>query len=59
MLEERAPRYMGVSVQDMVELTLENVGEEVTAHQVQIHPQKPELGNRVMRRFNKVRACCC
>jgi hypothetical protein len=57
VLEERAPRYMGVSVQDKVTLTLENVDAAVTEHQVQIHPQKPELGMRVMRRSNKVRAC--
>ena len=45
---------MGVSVKDMVELHLQNVADEVTAHSVQIHPQKPELGMRVMRRYCKV-----
>jgi glutamyl-tRNA synthetase len=55
VLEERAPRYMGVSVQDKVTLTLENVDPAVTEHQVQIHPQKPEMGMRVMRRCSKVR----
>ena len=37
-----------------VELVLTNVADEVTAHSVPIHPQKPELGSRVMRRYNKV-----
>ena len=55
VLEERSPRYMGVSVQDKVELHLENVADEVTAHMVQVHPQKPEHGMRVMRRYNKVK----
>ena len=55
VLEERSARYMGVSVVDKVVLHLENVADEVTAHMVQIHPQKPEHGMRVMRRYNKVR----
>ena len=56
MLEERSARYMGVTTTlgDAVELTLSNVPAEITAHSVQIHPQRPELGKRVMRRFNKV-----
>ena len=54
MLEEKSPRYMGVTAADKVELELTNVADEVTAHLVQIHPQKPEIGNRVMRRYNKV-----
>jgi len=53
-LEEKCARYMGVHQQDVVVLTLENVAEEISAHSVQIHPSKPEMGNRVMRRFNKV-----
>lgn len=54
VLEEKCPRYMGVSTQDVVEMTIENVVDEITAHTVQIHPQKPELGNRVMRRYKRV-----
>ena len=46
---------MGVSNQDKVVLTLDNVAAEVTEHQVQIHPQKAEMGMRVMKRFNQVR----
>ena len=42
---------MGVSVQDKVELHLENVADEVTVHMVQVHPQKPERGMMVMRRL--------
>eukprot|EP00600_Ochromonadales_sp_CCMP1393_P001035 CAMPEP_0174984316 /NCGR_PEP_ID=MMETSP0004_2-20121128/17655_1 /TAXON_ID=420556 /ORGANISM="Ochromonas sp., Strain CCMP1393" /LENGTH=790 /DNA_ID=CAMNT_0016236713 /DNA_START=56 /DNA_END=2428 /DNA_ORIENTATION=- len=54
VLEEFAPRYMGVTNEDKVELLLENVAAEVTAHSVQLHPQKPEMGTRVMRRSNVV-----
>ena len=54
VLEEKCPRYMGVSTQDVVEMTIENADDEITAHTVQIHPQKPELGNRVMRRYKRV-----
>ncbi len=54
VLEERCPRYMGVSLADVVELTIENVADEVTLHTVQVHPQKPEHGTRVMRRAKKV-----
>lgn len=59
VLEETAPRYMGVTAQDRVVLTLENVPEGVTEHEVQVHPQKPEMGMRIMRRSNKVRDMCC
>lgn len=45
---------MGVTDQDKVVLTLDNVAAEVTEHQVQIHPQKAEMGMRVMKRFNQV-----
>eukprot|EP01039_Chlorochromonas_danica_P002859 gene2859-3123_t len=51
VLEESCPRYMGISPLDVaVPLTLENVPDEITFHTVQIHPQKAELGTRVMRR---------
>lgn len=54
IMEESSARYMGVSDEDKVELTIENVEAKITAHSVQIHPQKPELGYRVMRRYNKI-----
>ena len=49
-------RYMGVDVKDAVPFTIldGSAPEEVEAVSVQIHPQRPELGNRVMRRYNKV-----
>jgi hypothetical protein len=54
VLEEKSPRYMGVSVRDAVVLTLTNVEEAPTEHAVQIHPQKAEMGSRTMYRCNKV-----
>lgn len=45
---------MGVSTTDMVEVHLTNVEEKITAHTVQIVPNKPEHGERVMRRLNRV-----
>ena len=49
-------RYMGVDVKDAVPFAIldGSAPEEVEAVSVQIHPQRPELGNRVMRRYNKV-----
>lgn len=54
VLEDRCARYMGVTSTDKVLLHLENVADTVTEHLVQIHPQKPEFGERVMLRYNKV-----
>ena len=54
VLEETAPRYMGVSCADKVQLHITNVKDEVTAHTVAVHPQKPEMGTRVMRRHCRV-----
>ena len=47
---------MGVDIKDAVPFTIldGSAPEEVEAVSVQIHPQRPELGNRVMRRYNKV-----
>lgn len=45
---------MGVSVDKMVTLTITNVEDAVTSHSVQIHPQKPEHGMRVMYRHRRV-----
>lgn len=54
VLEESSARYMGVSADGMVPFKITNVPDEIVAVSVQIHPQKPELGNRVMRRSNSV-----
>lgn len=54
VLEDFAPRYMAVTTEDKVEITLENVSDEVSVHTIQIHPQKPELGFRAQRRYKKI-----
>jgi glutamyl/glutaminyl-tRNA synthetase len=54
VLEEQCARYMGVDDTDKVLFTITNVSDEVQLVSVQIHPQKPELGNRVLRRCNKL-----
>lgn len=54
VLEEASPRYMGVSERGKVLLELSNVPEGVVEHSVQVHPQKPELGLRVMLRCPNV-----
>ena len=59
VLEENSARYMGIAVTDAVIFTATNVAEEEVAVSVQIHPQKPAMGNRVMRKFNKVSNNSC
>mmetsp|Transcript_4746 Transcript_4746/g.4905 ORF Transcript_4746/g.4905 Transcript_4746/m.4905 type:complete len:635 (+) Transcript_4746:1-1905(+) len=62
LLEESCPRYMGVSTQDMVTLTVTNLPfsdsvndfDGISCVSVQIHPQKPEYGLRVMRQFHRI-----
>lgn len=54
VLEHKAPRYMGVTTPNHVEVTIENVAAEITAHSVPLFPVEPEKGTRVCRRFNKV-----
>ena len=49
VLEESSPRYMGVSCKDVVPFTITNLpSDEISCISVQIHPQKPEHGLRVM-----------
>jgi len=55
VLEDISPRYMAVEGSDnndglTVVVYVTNVDATVTGHSVQIHPQKPELGYRVIRR---------
>ena len=54
VLEENSPRYMGVDDKEKVVFTITNVPTEIEIVSVQIHPQKPEMGNRVLRRCNKL-----
>lgn len=54
VLEDKCPRYMGVSSQDKVEFIVDNEPAEITLTSAPIHPQKPEMGTRVLRRYNKV-----
>ena len=54
ILEESSPRFMGVSVEEKVRVLVSNVEAGESATTVQIHPQKPELGSRVMRRSNEL-----
>ncbi len=60
VLEEKCPRYMGVSCAGpssgpYAVMEIDNVSTDAeTYHSVQIHPQKPEHGMRVMRRFGRV-----
>ncbi len=54
VLEESATRYMGVSQNNVVTVTLTNVSEEITCETVLNHPKKPELGTRVLRFYKEV-----
>ena len=53
-MEDASPRYMGVNDDLKVKLTISNVEEKITMHTVQIHPAKPEMGSRVIRRSNSI-----
>jgi glutamyl-tRNA synthetase len=53
-LEESSHRYMGVTTKDVVTLTVDNIDADITAVSVQNHPQKPEIGMRIMRKFNQI-----
>ena len=54
ILEASAPRYMANSAERKVLMTVTNVPAEITVDSVQIHPQKPEMGVRALRKFNCV-----
>jgi glutamyl-tRNA synthetase len=52
VLEETSARYMCVGVSTAVPFSVTNVPDGEQAAVVPIHPQKPEMGTRVMRRSN-------
>lgn len=54
VLEEASPRYMGVDALNTVELHVTNLSSDIEIVAVPIHPAKPELGTRVMRKCNKL-----
>jgi glutamyl/glutaminyl-tRNA synthetase len=56
VLEETAPRYMGVSMPHAVPFTVTNISdaEGETCVSVNVNPLKPEQGQRIMRRSNKL-----
>jgi glutamyl-tRNA synthetase len=54
ILEGEAPRYMANSADRKVLMTVTNLGPEVTVDSVQIHPQKPEMGMRALRKCNSI-----
>jgi glutamyl/glutaminyl-tRNA synthetase len=51
ILEEIAPRYMGVTRDKKVLFHVSNVPDEIVCASIQIHPQKPEMGMRVFSAF--------
>lgn len=54
ILEETSHRYMSVSASTSVKFTVTNVPAGESAATVQLHPSKPEMGTRVMRRSNEL-----
>jgi hypothetical protein len=54
VLEETCARYMGVNLTDPVMFEITNVPNEVVIVSAPIHPQKPEIGTRVLRQYYKV-----
>mmetsp|Transcript_5208 Transcript_5208/g.8013 ORF Transcript_5208/g.8013 Transcript_5208/m.8013 type:complete len:905 (+) Transcript_5208:75-2789(+) len=54
VLEDISPRYMAVTRDTKVPFLVTNVPGEVVGVSIQRHPQKPEMGMRVSRRYNKL-----
>lgn len=54
ILEDISPRFMGVTADSKVVLTVTNVPDKIECVSIQLHPQKPEMGNRIIRRYNKL-----
>jgi hypothetical protein len=45
---------MANSAERKVIMTVSNLGPEITVDSVQIHPQKPEMGLRALRKYNSM-----
>jgi glutamyl/glutaminyl-tRNA synthetase len=54
ILEEISPRYMAVTTGSKVLLCVTNVSEVVDGVLINVHPSKPEMGQRVLRRSNQI-----
>lgn len=54
ILEDISPRYMAVSADFKVTLTVTNIPDTVECVSIPVHPSKPEMGSRVLRRLNKI-----
>lgn len=52
VLEDIAPRYMGITEANIVPFTVTNVEAGEVAVSTNIHPLKAEMGTRLIRRFN-------
>jgi glutamyl/glutaminyl-tRNA synthetase len=54
VLEEISPRYMAVTSDRKVLFTVTNVPKEVEGVLINVHPSKPEMGQRVLRRYHEI-----
>jgi len=54
ILEDISPRYMAVSKDTKVLLTVTNIPNEVQGVLINVHPSKPEMGQRIVRRYNQI-----
>lgn len=54
VLEEISPRYMAVTTDRKVLFTVTNVPKEVEGVLINVHPSKPEMGQRVLRRYHEI-----
>lgn len=54
ILEDISPRYMAVTNNTKVLFTVTNIPNEVEGVLINVHPSKPELGQRIVRKYNKI-----
>jgi glutamyl/glutaminyl-tRNA synthetase len=54
VLEDISPRYMAVSTDRKVLFTVTNIPKEIEGVLINIHPSKPEMGQRVLRRYHEI-----